>query len=129
MKTDAALFLLRVTTGAMMIFGHGYGKVVRLFSGATSFPDPLGIGSTPSLALAAFAEFFCALAVIVGFKTRWAAIPVALTMLVAGLVHHAGDPFGDRELAFLYAAAFVALALAGGGRYSLDSVFGRRRRR
>lgn len=117
---DLGLLLLRVGAGLMMLL-HGIGKVSDLFAGrAASFPDPIGLGSTPSLALAAFAEFLCALAVMIGFQTRLAALPVAFTMLVAGVVVHAGDDWHARELALVYAVVFLALALTGGGRYGID---------
>jgi putative oxidoreductase len=130
---DLGLLFLRVVAGAMML-GHGYGKVVDFFSGSTGFPDPLGIGSRASLASAAFGEFVCTLLVLVGVKTRLAAIPVLGTMLVAAFVFHAADPFAEKELALLYAAAFATLALTGGGAWSVDGLLakrkgGKRRRR
>ncbi len=127
MKPDFGLLLLRLTFGLMMM-GHGLGKVQDLFAGKTGFPDPLGVGSVPSLALAAFAEFLCALAVVIGFKTRWAAIPVAVTMLVAAFIFHAGDPWEKIEFPLLYASAFLALVFTGGGRHSVDSMLKKRRR-
>jgi len=118
--TDLGLLILRLGAGLMMLL-HGIGKVSDLFAGrAASFADPIGLGPVPSLALAAFAEFLCALAVMIGFQTRLAAIPIAFTMLVAGFVVHAGDDWRARELALLYAVVFIALALTGGGRYGVD---------
>lgn len=127
MKPDLGLLLLRLSFGLMMA-GHGLGKVQDFVAGKTGFPDPLGIGSLPSLALAAFAEFFCALAVAVGFKTRWAAIPVVITMLVAAFIVHAGDGWAKQEFPLLYACGFLALSFTGGGRHSLDTWLKKRRR-
>ncbi len=127
MKMDIGLLLLRLTFGLMMAV-HGFGKVSDLIAGKTAFPDPLGIGAAPSLALAAFSEFLCALAVVVGFKTRWAAVPVAVTMLVAALVFHGGDSWESKELALLYASAFLTLVFTGGGRHSVDGMLSKRRR-
>ena len=39
-------------------------------------------GSPPDL-IVKFAEFFCAIALLVGFKTRWVAIPLVINMAVA----------------------------------------------
>ncbi len=127
MKPDFGLLLLRLTFGLLMM-GHGLGKVQDLIAGKTAFPDPIGIGSGPSLALAAFAEFFCALAVVLGFKTRWAAIPVVVTMLVAAFIFHAGDGWEKQEFPLLYASAFLALVFTGSGRHSLDAWIKKRRR-
>jgi putative oxidoreductase len=123
---DIGLLVLRVAGGLMMA-GHGYGKVQKLLAGDYGFPDPLGIGPAASLVLAALAEFVCALLVVVGLKTRWNAIPIVVTMLVAGLIVHAEDPWGDKEPALLFAAAFLALVFTGGGRFAIDALFGRSR--
>jgi putative oxidoreductase len=104
----------------MMIVGHGWGKLMRIVSWNWEFADPIGIGAIPSLILATFAEFFCSAAVIAGFKTRLAAIPLLITMLVAALVQHGADPFSRKELPLLYAAVFLTIILIGPGRYSLD---------
>ncbi|MDX1502290.1 MAG: DoxX family protein [Thermoanaerobaculia bacterium] len=120
MKTDLGLLVLRLGAGGMMAVGHGWGKLLRVLDGRFGFADPLGVGAGVTLLFAVFAEFFCALAVAVGFKARWAAIPVLVTMLVAAFVHHAADPFGKKELPLLYAAVFLAVALGGAGRYALD---------
>jgi putative oxidoreductase len=126
-KADLGLLLLRLTAGLFMAT-HGWGKALRLVSGDTKFADPLGIGQLPSLILATFAELLCALAVAAGLWTRLAAIPVAVAMAVAGFVQHARDPFSDRELALVYCAVFLSIALLGGGRYSLEAAWGKARR-
>ena len=128
MKPDFGLLFLRLTFGLLMM-GHGFGKVQDLIAGKTGFPDPLGIGPVPSLALAAFAEFLCALAVAVGFKTRWAAIPVVVTMLVAAFIIHADDGWAKQEFPLLYACGFLTLVFTGGGKHSIDAWLKKRRRR
>ena len=114
------LLLLRVAIGGMMLAGHGWGKLTSFVDRYPTFPDPLGIGSPLSMALATGAEAFCALAVVVGWATRWAAVPLMVTMLVAAFIVHEADPWAKKELALLYFFPFAALFLAGAGRYSLD---------
>jgi len=120
------ILLLRLLTGGVMLAAHGWSKLTGFSSMAGQFPDPIGLGSTPSLALVVFAEVFCAAAVILGLFTRAAVIPLVITMLVAFFVVHGSDPFGDKELPLLYATAFLALAFTGAGRYSIDAVCCRR---
>lgn len=120
MKADFGLLILRVTFG-LFLAGHGLGKVQDLAAGKTSFADPIGIGPVPSLVLAAFAEFVCALAVVLGFKVRWTAIPPIITMLVAAFIVHGADAWSKKELPLLYACGFLALVFTGGGRYALDA--------
>jgi putative oxidoreductase len=120
---DLGLLVLR-TGAAAMLMTHGWSKVLRIAGGNFEFADPIGIGPAASLILAAAAEFLCSLAVLVGFKARLAAIPPLATMLVAGFIQHANDPFGRKELAFLYAVSFAAVVLLGPGRFSVDGAKG-----
>jgi|SRR5690554_38468 len=118
---STAILVLRVVGGAFMLT-HGLGKFEALFSGEPiQFRDPIGVGATASLALAVFAEVLCAILLIIGLGTRLAAIPLAITMLVAALIVHANDGFGRQELPLLYAAIYISIALIGAGKYSLDN--------
>lgn len=119
--TDAGLFILRMFLGGAMFFGHGVGKWQRLFSDAEiQFSDPFGIGAVPSLIMAVFAEVICSLLVMFGLLTRWALVPLVITMLVAIFYEHISDDFRIMEKAILYGAGFVTLFFTGPGRYSLD---------
>ena len=123
MHRDIGLLILRLGFGGLMMT-HGWSKLQKLIAGNTSFGDPLGIGEVPSLILATGAEFFCALLVVLGVKTRWTAIPLVITMVVATFVAHAGDPLGAKELALVYLTGFLGLALTGGGSISVDGLLG-----
>ena len=50
---------------------HGYGKLIKILTGDFSFGDPIGIRSTASLILCAFAEFITPIFIALGSKTRW----------------------------------------------------------
>jgi putative oxidoreductase len=120
-NNDIALLILRLVFGFAMIYGHGWGKVLRLFGDEPiRFADPFGLGPAASLALAAFAEVLCSILIMIGLFTRWALIPLIFTMLVALFYVHLSDPFDRQEKAILFLAAFVALLVAGPGRYSAD---------
>ncbi len=122
MGLDVGLLFLRVTVG-LMLMGHGLGKMMDLFHGKTQFPDPLGIGSLPTLILAVLAELVCAGLVVAGLKVRIAAIPPAVAMLVAAFLLHASDPWEKKEFVLLYAIPFLTLIMTGGGRFTIDSIF------
>ena len=120
LKNDLGLLLLRVA-GAGMLLTHGIPKLMRYFGeDPIQFGDPIGIGAGPSHFLIMFAEVFCAALVLIGLKTRWAAIPVIFGMLVAAFLFHAADPFGAKEKPLLFAVIFLAIFLMGPGAYSVD---------
>lgn len=119
LKTDIGLAVLRILP-SIFLLTHGWGKFNNLISGNFEFPDPIGIGSSPSLSLAVIGEFVCPILIILGLKTRWAAIPSAITMFVAAFIQHSSDPFADKEKALLFLVIFVVIFLVGPGRFSVD---------
>jgi putative oxidoreductase len=123
---DIGLLIMRLVFGGTMLLGHGYGKIMAYGQKAASFPDPIGLGGATSMALAIFAEFFCSILIILGLATRFAALPLVITMAVAFFIFHSADPFGKKELALLFMAAFSTLFLTGGGRFSIDGLFRRK---
>lgn len=124
----AGLLLLRVATGMSMAVAHGWPKLQRLMGDEPRFSDPFGIGVVPSLTLATFGELVCGVLIALGLGTRLAAVPFAFTMLVAIFFAHAGDPWSDKEHAFLFLVPAITLMLTGPGRYSIDQWLADRRR-
>ncbi|WP_435313969.1 DoxX family protein [Cellulophaga fucicola] len=121
-KTNIGLALLRIVPSAIMLT-HGIPKLQNFFSGEEiKFPDPIGIGASPSLFLAVIGEVLCPIFIILGYKTRWFAVPAAVTMLVAAFVQHAADNLANKskEMAILYLLFFVIIFLLGPGRFSVD---------
>ncbi len=84
------------------------------------FGDPLGLGSATSLHLSAFAEFVCAILIILGLFTRLATIPLIINMAVVFLIVHSVDDFGTKEMSLLYLGLFLTLFFTGPGKYSAD---------
>lgn len=113
------LLLLRVSFAGTMLV-HGIPKLLKLVSGNFEFGNPIAIGPELSLILTVIGEAICPLLIIIGFKTRLAAIPPIITMLVAAFVVHGADPFQKKELALLYLFGFVAIALLGGGKFGVS---------
>lgn len=115
---DVALLLLRVGFGGFMLT-HGIPKMSML-SNPSDFGDPISVGATLSLILTLIGEVVAPIMIIIGFKTKWAAIPAAITMFVAAFIVHAKDDLATKEHALLYFIAFVVIFLAGAGKYSVD---------
>ncbi|HET8646168.1 MAG TPA: DoxX family protein [Vicinamibacteria bacterium] len=146
---DLALLVLRLAGLGLALF-HGWGKLSALSAGndrfvqgvrQMGFPAPLVFAWS-----AAIAETVGGTLVTLGLFARVAAALCAVTMFVAAFVrHHALDQlfvrvglmevpperltaWGNPELALLYLAAFLAIALAGAGALSVDGLRGGRRR-
>ena len=120
---NLALLLLRLGFGGLMLT-HGIPKLEKL-SDPSQFGDPIGVGPTASLILCLIGEVLAPALLIIGFKTKLAAIPAAITMAVAAFIVHGGDPLRKKELALLYFIAFIVMYLAGPGKYSVDGYKGR----
>jgi putative oxidoreductase len=146
---DLALLLLRLA-GVGMVVMHGWGKLVRMASGDRGFVNgvaDMGFPAPPVFAWAAvLAETLLSIMVTLGLFTRPAAAICAFNMAVAAFMRHRAHlhwlsalglrsyppettkGWGNPELALLYGVVFLALALVGGGRYSLERLIGSRRR-
>ena len=115
---DLALLILRVGFGGFMLT-HGIPKISML-SNPSDFGDIIGVGATLSLILALIGEVVAPIMLIIGFKTKWAAIPSAITMFVAAFIVHSKDDLATKEHALLFFIAFVVILLTGAGKYSID---------
>ena len=117
---DLGLTALRILPAFFLIYGHAWARLVNYSAMAPEFFDPIGIGARLTLVLVILAEFCCSFCVLVGFKTRYATLPIIAVMAVASFVAHAGEGFEQRERSLLYLASFLAVLFLGGGRWSLD---------
>ena len=126
---DLGLLLLRVTFGLYMALGHGWGKITggpEQWAGLGGTMEIFGLGFAPTFwgFMAAFAEFACALLVVLGLLTRPAALLLVVNMAVAATAHVTGAIDGGPEMALLYAFVFLSLILIGPGKYSVDEIAG-----
>ena len=114
------LALLRWGSSILLLL-HGVPKIKLLSEENLEFPDPLGVGPLFSLILTLIGEVVAPILIIIGFKTRLAAIPAFIAMLVAALIIHAPDPFSTKELALIYALCFLVILVGGPGKFELDN--------
>ena len=118
-----AALILRLALGAMTL-PYGFSKLTSFASRTGNFADPFHIGPMPSLILAIFAEVFCAVFIILGLFTRFACIPLIITMAVAlGFANH-WQLFGDGQRAALFLVGYIVLLVTGPGKISLDRFIG-----
>lgn len=126
---DLGLLLLRATFGLYLALGHGWGKITggpEQWAGLGGTMEIFGLGFAPTFwgFMAAFAEFFVALLVVVGLLTRPAALLLVVNMGVAATAHITGAIDGSPEMALLYGFVFLSLVLIGPGKYSADEIVG-----
>ena len=119
-----ATLILRLALGGLMI-PHGYSKLMNFAAMSSKFSDPFHIGHSTSLSLTIFAEFFCAVFIVLGLFTRLACIPLIINMAVAVFYAHKGDVFDTGEKATLFLVAFIALLFTGPGKVSMDRFIGK----
>jgi putative oxidoreductase len=115
--------ILRLFVGTSMAFAHGLGKLPpsqQFVDGVTTIGFPL-----PEFFAwaAAISEFLGGLLIVAGLFTRYAALFLGITMIVAAFMVHGADPFQVKELAFFYLFACLTLLFQGAGRFSLDNFF------
>lgn len=121
---NISMLLLRLALGILMM-AHGYDKLIHINEYKTEFLNFLGIGSTTSLLLVIFAEFFCALFILIGLFTRIVAIPLIIAMgVVVFQVNHL-DFFDKAELGSLYMVGYLVILLCGPGKVSVDGIAGK----
>jgi len=118
---DIAMLLLRAGAGALII-PHGYDKLIHFAEQKNRFINFMGMGSSLSLSLVIFAEFFCGMFMVLGLFTRLAAIPLIIDMSVVLFKVNHGNIFGKAADATLFLACFLALFLCGAGRASADKL-------
>jgi putative oxidoreductase len=121
-----AMTILRVVTGVVFL-AHGYKKVfVDGLSAFAGYLSQVGVPQTHFFApLVAGIELAGGLALIVGLFTRWAALVLAVEMLVAAVLVHLKNGFflpSGYEYALMLLAANVSLFLAGAGEYAVDNI-------
>lgn len=119
---NISFLVLRLVLGLSMCINHGYGKLVNFADRKDQFVDFLGMGSTTTLALVVFAEFFCSIFIAIGLFTRFTVIPLIIAMGYAFFVAGSGDLFGKGELSALFLSGYIALLLCGPGRVSVDGM-------
>ena len=118
--SDLTLLVFRViVSGALMT--HGYGKFIRLLEGNIWSRTHLFFNEEISLALVAFAEFFCPIFVAIGFWTRIFTIPIIYTFLIIVFDVHLDDPFSKMEKGLLFLVSYFLIFTLGPGNISVDN--------
>lgn len=119
-NTDLGLLFLRISVGGLMLF-HGVAKLMHgiefLVQSMGTFGYAVYIG-----------EVLAPLAILIGWRTRIAAVILAINCIVAVGVAHSNELFSlsehggyANELLMLYLLGAVALFFTGAGKYAISS--------
>jgi len=117
--------MIRIVAGAFLLY-HGWGKlmagVAPIAAGMAKYSiEP----NTPAAYVVIFLETVGAVGIILGFFTRFFAAGIAIEMAVIAFKVKMPLGFGQMELFLLWGIVMFAIALRGGGPYSLDRAIGK----
>ena len=128
-RHDLASLILRLALGIMMLL-HGIAKLQKVEKVVEGIGKKFAETGLPeALAYLVFlGEVIAPIMMIIGFRTRLAAVFYACTMAVAVWLAHSEDVFHLSkgggwaiELQALFFFGAVVLALKGGGKYSMST--------
>ncbi|MEX0287035.1 MAG: DoxX family protein [Paracoccaceae bacterium] len=124
---DLGTLIARLFLGVLFLMA-GLGKL----GDVQGFAGYMASGGIPAFLAwpAILFEIFAGLALIVGFQTRLAALALAGFCLVTGLLYHF-VPADQMQMTMLFknvglAGGYLALAVLGAGRFSVDARGGAR---
>jgi putative oxidoreductase len=119
--------VIRVAVGWNLLV-HGWAKVQRGPSAFVSAFQQIGFDpALPWIWSALFIEFFGGIAILIGLFTRFFAAAAAIEMAVITMIYwNVGFSWLNRgyEYTLLWGLVCFAIALRGGGPYSLDRKLG-----
>jgi len=125
-NNDLGLLILRVSLGLLM-FLHGIAKLTHGIDFLGGMFQNLGLPSFFAYSVY-IGEIVAPILLVIGYRTRLAALVFAFTMIVAVAMAHASDLFTLSEtggwaveLQGLYFFGAVALFFTGGGNFAVSS--------
>ena len=127
---DIAYTLVRVIVGFILLM-HGWLKVGTFgVAGVSGFMAKMGLEPATAFAVAAMVlETIGAICIIIGLFTRFFAAALAIELGVAFLAVHLNAGFwvdkGGFEYVLLLGIVLFAIAIRGGGPYSVDRMIGK----
>jgi putative oxidoreductase len=111
---------------ALIFVLSGWSKIAG-YEGTQAYMASAGVpGGLLPLVIAL--ELLGGLAVLVGFKARWAALGLALFSIASAILFHADFADQNQFIGFMkniaIAGGFLVLAAQGAGRFSIDALLG-----
>tara|TARA_R110002020_G_scaffold454448_1_gene669913 strand:- start:34824 stop:35228 length:405 start_codon:yes stop_codon:yes gene_type:complete len=124
-RVNLGLLILRVTLGILMLF-HGFSKMMNGLEGIKGMLESYGLLSVIAYGVL-IGEVIVPILLVVGFRTRIAALVYAINMLIAVMLVHINDIFTlsttggwTLELQGLYFFGALALFFTGAGKFAVS---------
>ena len=123
---DFTALFVRVTTGGLMFYLHGLGKITSGYERweklGSTITDVIGMDSLaiPLGFMASFSESIFAIFILLGFYTRTSTFFLGFTMMVAFNKHLFSEGFKSGEMALLYLILCIIIYFLGPGKFSFD---------
>lgn len=121
-KSDFGLLILRLFIGLRLIYGSidniiSWNKMMEFsnFLKVNSFPAP-----TFCAVLSIYVQFSCAVLILIGYKTRFAAFILAINFIVAIVMAHSHDTIEAMTPALAMLFISLSLLFTGAGKWSFD---------
>tara|TARA_B100000963_G_scaffold346631_1_gene352059 strand:+ start:85 stop:498 length:414 start_codon:yes stop_codon:yes gene_type:complete len=123
---DFTSLFVRMTTGSLMFFLHGLGKITsgqdKWEKLGSTVSEVIGIDflAVPLGFMASVSESIFAVFIALGFYTRISSFFLGFTMAVAFSKHLFSDGLKSGEMALLYLIMCIIIYLLGPGKFSVD---------
>lgn len=121
-KADIGLLVLRLFIGLRIVYGAfdniiSWDKMMEFseFLKANHFPAP-----TFCAVLSVYAQFICAILILVGYKTRFAAAILTFNFIVAITMVHLSHSIERMTPALAMLFVSIALLFTGSGKYAIE---------
>lgn len=120
-NSDIANLYLRLFIGGVVLL-HNIGKMQTYNEIIDTFPSLLFDSPTLTFAVFTIAEVAFAMMIMCGLWIRFASFLMALGMFLSIFVVVPTSGMTAGTLQFIYMGIYIFFVIAGGGRYSLDTV-------
>ena len=120
-NSDIANLYLRLFIGGVVLL-HNIGKMQTYNEIIDTFPSLLFDSPTLTFAVFTIAEVAFAMMIMCGLWIRFASFLMALGMFLSIFVVVPTSGMTAGTLQFIYMGIYIFFVMAGGGRYSLDTV-------
>ena len=125
-QQNIGLLILRLSIGGLMLF-HGYHKIISGIDGIVNLVSDIGLPGFLAY-LVFLGELIAPLFMIVGYRTKLAALLIAITMVVAIFIGHPNEFFqlGEHgnwalEINGLYLFGSLSIFFLGSGKIALST--------